>query len=166
MAKNNKAIFKLVSFLLVFTFVIGTMSVPAQASTRLPKSIKNAYIDTLDIRASWGDLSEVCDDSVDCEDVFPEYYEALDAYEKNSNYAYYASVYNEPTRKSRQKSTHRYGTAIDFLEYNTVGYLNKYNQWDVAVYKCKGTLWLKRVSGEYIITKAKRSVTRLEDYTK
>ncbi len=163
MEKKNKAIFKLVSFLLVFTFVIGTMSAPAQASTRLPKSIKNAYIDTLDIRASWGDLSEVCDDSVDCEYVFPEYYEALDVYEINSNHAYYASVYSEPTRK---KSTHRYGTAVDILEYNTVGYLNEYNQWDVAVYKCKGTLWIKRVSGEYIITKANRSVTRLVDYTK
>jgi hypothetical protein len=139
------------------------MSVPVNASTVLSKSIKKAYMDTLTTRADWGDISENCNYDVDCEDVFSDYYEALDAYDEDSDNACYFVMYATPM-KSSKKTTKKLGTPVDFLEYSIVGYLNDDDERDVNVYKCKGTLWMKRISGDYIITKAKRNVTLLKDY--
>jgi Predicted solute binding protein len=119
----------------------------------------------MDLRSSWGDLEDICSSSVNCDKAFSDYYEALDAYDDDADNAYYGVV-STPLKKSSLKTNYNLGTPVDFLEYTIVGFLDDNDERAVEVYKCKGTLWLKKVSGEYIIKKAKRSITLLDDYTK
>lgn len=161
--KKRNPILKILSFILCIIFMICNTTISAEASTILSKAIKNAYIDTLDLRLSWGEIEDICNNSINCGKVFSDYYEALEAYDEDSDNAYYGIVYMMP-KKATQKTTHDLGTPVDFLEYTIVGFLNEDNERDVEVYKCKGTLWFKKASGEYIISKAKRTVTLLNDY--
>lgn len=162
---GKQRIIKFLSFFFVLALVIEFTNVPVQAASRLSKSLKEAYMDTLDYRSELEDISELCTDNVDCEEVFEEYYIALEAYDDYGDNAMYQSVYSEPT-KSKQKYSYKTGTPVDFLEYNVVGFINDDGVRDAEVYKCKGTLWFKKISGEYVITKANRSIQLLNNYSK
>lgn len=160
--QKSKAVSKILSFIIMFSFLLGITYVPVSASSSLSTSLKNAYVRTLELRSDWGDISEICYKSVNEQKIFADYYEALDAYDMDPDNAYYGSVYIAP-KKSSQKTSYSLGTPVDFTEYNIVGFLNDDDMRDVVIYKCKGTLWMRKTAGEYIIMKAKRTITPIED---
>jgi len=158
--KSNK---RFLSFFIALTFLFGIVTTPVYASTQTTESIKKAYISTLETRTTWGDMEDICKNNVDYETAYKDYYKAKNAYDENSEDAYYGLVYTISSKSSKNSST-AYGKPADSVEYSVVGSVNGDGDKEVTIYKCKTTTWLKKISGEYKITKVLRNITTLSDY--